>query len=198
MTARFYIIPITRIGTKRGPKYFTWGVGPEKIQGIDCRWVMKDYGDIDEAIIAADISTADHNYVSIQPDVLSLPANIDQRLNSSAVNSAVNFLETYNIPGGWINTTQTYRYVARIVTGMFLFMQKVTFYLGHTLTLPQNWVNLTLNQVPVDIRDAMASAAAEMNYDYSWVIGSTTVREILKGMADGWGAIPILFGFISL
>ena len=54
MTVRFYILPIKRVGTTRGPKYFSWRYDPDP-PGITCPWSMKDYGAIDECVIAADI-----------------------------------------------------------------------------------------------------------------------------------------------
>jgi hypothetical protein len=159
---------------------------------------MKDYGDIDQAIMCTYISAADHATVSANSDVLALPVHIDTTMSAGAVSAAQTFLETYNIPANWINTGDTYRATLRITTAFFLFMQRTTGILGHGITLPGNWANLTMANVPVDIRDAMAAAADSFGYDYSWVTDSTTVRQVLKGMADAWGTQPILFGFATL
>jgi hypothetical protein len=77
-------------------------------------------------------------------------------------------------------------------------MQRVTGILGHGITLPVGWAGLTMEQVPTNIRDAMGQAAASFGYDYSWVTASTTVRQVLKAMADAWGTQPILFGLATL
>jgi hypothetical protein len=196
---RYYILPIVRNAalTSRGPKYFQWGPGPDKIGTIVCRWSMKDYGDIDQAIVCAHLSAAQHTTVSANADVLSPPVNIDSTMTAGAVSTAQTFLETYNIPANWINTDDTYRATLRTVTAFFLYMQRVNGIAGN-FTLPFNWANLTMSQVPVDIRDAMAAAAASFGYDYSAVTGTTTVRTVLKSMADGWGTQPILFGLATL
>ena len=40
---------------------------------------------------------------------------------------------------------------------------------------------------------------AAANLDYAWnVSGNTTVRVLLKGMADQWGAKPIRMGIATL
>jgi hypothetical protein len=193
MTIRYYILPIERLPFRK-PKYFSWRGSP----GISCPWSMKDYGDIDQAIICADILAADHTALIANADVLSIPVNVDSALTVSARNTARTFLETYNIPAGWINTGMTYRAVLRTITAFFLYMQRVTGLLGHGITLPVGWADLTMTQVPADIRDAMTQAAASFGYDYSWVTGTTTVRQVLKGMADAWGVQPILFGLAAL
>lgn len=199
MTIRFYVIPIERTAslTQRGPKYFKWRYDPNP-PGINCPYYMMDYGDVDVAFICADILDADHTALIANSDVLSLPLNLDQNLTAPAVTAAQNFLEAINIPAGWVSTALTYRQVARLVCAMFQFMQRVTFYLGHSITLPQNWANLTISQIPVDIRDAMAAAAASFYFDYSAVTGSTTIRQVLKGMADAWGSTPLQFGLAVL
>jgi hypothetical protein len=200
MTIRYYILPIVRDATltRRGPKYFRWGIGTNTIGTIVCPWSMKDYGDIDQCIVCADILAADHTTLSANADVLSIPVNIDTTLNTGARNTARTFLETYNIPAGWVNTGMTYRAVLRVVTGFFLYMQRVTALLGHGITLPAGWADLTMANVPVDIRTAMADAATSFGYDYSTVTGTTTVRTVLKAMGDAWGTQPIYFGIATL
>jgi hypothetical protein len=196
---RYYILPIVRDATltQRGPKYFQWGRGPDKIGTIDCQWSLKDYGSIDQAVACAYLSAAQHATVSANSDVLSLPVNIDTTMTAGAVSAAQTFLETYNIPAGWINTGDTYRATLRTITAFFLYLQRVNGIAGN-FTLPSNWANLTMSQVPTDIRDAMAEAATSFGYDYSAVTGTTTVRTVLKAMADDWGTQPILFGFATL
>lgn len=195
MTVRFYVLPLIRTPV-RIPKYFA---DPKfGIPGINVSYSLQDYGEIDMCIVCTNVTNQQHNTLISNSDVLAIPINIDQNLTPNAVTTAVNFLETYNIPAGWINTTQAYRYVLRIVTCMFMYMQKVKDILGHTITMPNGWASLTMAQVPTDIRSAMASAADAQNYDYSWVTGSTTVRQILKQMADNWSDTPIPFGMAVL
>lgn len=195
MTIRYYVLPIQQIGNARGPKYFKWRDNPT---GIVCPWSMKDYGSINQAVVCADIAAQDHTSLAANADVLSVPVNIDQTLNTNAVTAAVTFLEAYNIPAGWVTTGLTYRTVLRTVTAFFLFMQRVTVILGRAIELPPNWLNLQEQNIPADIRNALAQTASEFEFDYSAVTGTTTMRQILKHMADAWGSTSILFGLATL
>lgn len=195
MTVRYYVLPIEQIGNARGPKYFSWKMNPN---GIKCPWSMKDYGSINQAVICADIAAADHTSLAANADVLSVPVNVDQTLNTNAVTTAVTFLENYNIPAGWITTGLTNRTVLRTVTAFFLFFQRVTAILGRNIDLPANWLNYQIQNISAEIRNAMAQAADELDFDYSAVTGTTTMRQILKGMADAWGSTSILFGLATL
>lgn len=199
MTIRYYILPIERSADSlsRGPKYFAWRNDPDP-PGLTDKWSMKDYGSIDMAILVSDISDADHATLTANADVLAIPINIDNTLNTSARNTARNYLEARNIPGLWITTSMTYRTVLRVITGFFLYFQRVTAVLGQEINLPAGWMDLQVQQIPANIRSAMAQAANDMGYDYSAVTPTTTMRVILKAMADAWGSAPIYFGFATL
>jgi hypothetical protein len=175
--------------------YFKWRYNPI---GIDCPWSMKDYGMINYAVLAADIADADHTALVAHTDVLAIPINLDSTMTAGAVNTAKAFLENWNIPAGWINTGVTYRSVLRTITSMFLFMQRVTAILGHTVDVGTISLSTQVRNIPVDIRNALAQAASEMGYNYSAVTGTTTLRTVLKAMADAWGSQPIYFGFVTL
>lgn len=203
MTVRFYILPIetNSTGDGRGPKYFKWGLpgwDPDPQNAIDCPWSMKDYGSINNAILCADISATDHTNLASNSDVLVIPTNIDNTLTVSARNVARNFLENYNIPAGWIATGTTYRSVLRTITEFFLFFQRITVILGHDINLPVGWMDLTIAQISGEIRSAMMQYADENNIDYSLVTQTTTMRSVMKYIADGWGTTPILFGLAVL
>jgi hypothetical protein len=199
MTIRYYILPIVVYNGVRGPAYFSgWPMGPDKHPGINCQWSMKDYGSINEAVLCADILAADHTALIVNTDVLAIPINIDSTLTVSARNAARTFLETYNVPAGWVNTGMTYRSVLRTVTGFFLFFQRVTAVLGRDINLPAGWLDIQIQNVAADIRAALQQAATEAGYDYSAVQPTTTMRIILKALADNWGNAPIYFGIATL
>src|SRR3989304_5553215 len=193
MTVRFYIIPIEQVGNYRGPEYFTWR-NDANPPSIDCPWNMIDYGLVNRAVIAADVTTTQHSELVTHGDVLALPVNLDQAMTQAAVNTSQTFLENAGVPAGWINTSYTYREVLRIVTSMFLYIQRVTAILEHQIVLTGGVLNRQMNEISAEIRDAMAQAADEMEDDYSWETGATTVRQLLKAMGDAWGDKPIYFG----
>lgn len=195
MTIRFYIVPIERVGSYRGPQYFKWRFNPD---GIADRWHMLDYGLLDRALLASDISDANHTSLTAHSDVLALPLNLDAKLTAAQVNAAQAFLEGVGIPANWISTADTPRGVLRVLSGLFLFVQRVTALLGQPITLTPAALNLQVRNVPAETRAALAQAAAELGYDYAWVTANTTMRAVLKGMADAWGDRPILMGFVTL
>ena len=197
MAIRFYILPIEVVENRRGPKYFKWRFDPDP-PGIDCPWSMKDYGSIDQAVLVADIAAADHAALVLNADVMALPLNLDSNMNAGAVNTAKTFLEAAGVPAGWVNAGVTYRSVLRTVTALFLFMQRVTAILGRPVTVTQAGLNTQVGNLPADVRDALAQAADEQGFDRTGITGTTTVRQVLKMMADAWGSTPILFGFVTL
>lgn len=195
MTIRFYVLPISRIGSSRGPKYFKWRHNPT---GIDCRWNIIDYGLIDQCIVCADVTPTQHTALAANADVLAIPANLNSKLTATAVNTAETYLEGIGMPAQWVSTTYTYREVLRIVAGCFLYMQRVTAILGRGITLTGGVLGLQMQNIAADIRLAMQQAADEQGFDYSAVTATTTVRQVLKAMADAWGDRPIHMGIATL
>jgi hypothetical protein len=191
MTVRYYIVPadvttvITSSGSfpARGPKYFGWKFDPDP-PGIVCPYGTIDYGNVDYYLVCADIQNADHNNLILNSDVLSIPVNIDQNLTSGAVTTARDFLETINIPGNWITTTDTYRGVLRSLCGIFQIMQRVT----AITNIKIDWLTVTLNTQWQDLgpvwRDAITQAVNEKGFDSSGVTNTTTLRQILKYLGD--------------
>lgn len=195
MAIRYYILPIETVGTGRGPMYLQWRFGTGTIA---CPWAMVDYGLIDQAVVATDISDADHATLAAAADVLSIPVNLDNTLTLAARNSARTWLENVGIPAGWVNTGMTYREVLRTVTALFLFMQRVCAILGRTITVRAGALDTQFRNLPADVQAAIIQAADEQGFDRSGISNTTTLRVILKLMADAWQDRPILFGFTQL
>lgn len=196
MTVRFYILPIEQStdGAARGPKYFPWQFDPDPPALIDAAWAMKDYGLIDAALLAADLDQTQHNTLTANPDVAAAPANIDQNISDIAIPQVQQVLEALRIPAGWVDNTYTYRQILRMVGGLFMFAQR--YHGTHNEQLIDNAGQLDLrwNQIPAARQDRLKATADALGYDYSSVTNQTTVRQILKMLADQWGATPILFG----
>jgi hypothetical protein len=198
VTIRFYVLPMEPIPPSgfRHPKYFAYD--PLGVTGITANYSLKDYGLVDFCVIVTDISAADHTTLSSNADVLAPPVNIDTTMTQGAVNSAKTFLEGFNIPADWVNAGVTYRSVIRTVTGIFLFMQRVTAILGHGINFANVSLSAQWQNFPADIQAALLQAATEFGYSTAQLTGTTTLRAILKFMADAWGATPILFGLATL
>jgi hypothetical protein len=198
MTIRYYILPTITVGGRRGPKYFHFGGPGGDSPGIDCVWSMKDYGSIDEAVLAADISDTDHATVSANMDVYSFPINLDTTMALAERSAANTFFEAHGIPGDWLKQGDTFRGVLRIVTAMFLYLQRVLALIGYPA---DPYAGLTLNtqyrNIPNPLHDALQAGAVSLGY--TWTVGNNDqIRKIWKTMADAWGSTPILFGFTTL
>lgn len=197
MAIRYYVMPIIREGNVRGPKYFRWPRNGNPT-GLAVRWNMIDYGLIDQCIAVADVTTAQNTTLAANSDVLAIPANINSTLTAAAVTTAEAYLENIGMPAQWVSTSFTYREVLRIVGGCFLYMQRVTAILGRSITLTGGVLGLQMQNIAADIRAAMQQAADEQGFDYSGITATTTVRQVLKAMADAWGDQPIYLGIATL
>jgi len=195
MSVRFYLMPVLRVENYRGPMYLFWRMNPT---GLNVPWSCKDYGKIDIMICAVNGEQADHGWLVAQADVVQLPANMDANLTAGQVNVVRDWLENHQIPGDWVSPSDTWRGVARTVTQLFLYMQRVTHILGYAPSLTPANLNRQLNELPADVLASMQQAATELGYDLTPVRMNWTVRRYLKYMSDQWGTRPIYFGFITL
>jgi len=112
-------------------------------------------------------------------------------------NALGSFLEGVAVPGNWLTGSQTFRSVLRTISGMFLFMQRVsTLFGGNPLTSGIS-LNTQWRNVPANLQAAIETAAAEWGYTGS-IAANTTMRNLLKQFADLWGAKPIYMGLAEL
>lgn len=198
MANRFYLIPLETIETMgknyRGPKYLKWGKNPD---GMDVVWAMMDFGHEPVALVVADVTSAQHTELVGNIDVISIPANLDNNVSSVALNTVRDALEGMNIPGNWVQTTNTYREVVRSVAQVFQFTQRLAG-IGADRLFSNKTLSTTWADVPADMKQKLRDAADSMQMDYSFVTASTTIRQILLNFADQWGDKPIYIGGITL
>ena len=188
MTLRLYLVPITHIDLGNGtefaaPKYF-WGrltEGSLELQGAT--WAWERYVWENHGLVAADTSASQDTYLRGLVDVISVPALDNTIANTATRNKIRNILEAGNIPGTWVNTGMTYRSVVRIVLGIFKFHGRAVSLLGKmfdgTISL-----DMTISQIPADKLDKMQQAADAFGLDTSWMVGTTTIRALLKSIGD--------------
>lgn len=180
---RFYILPIVRVeepgipGLARKPKY---------IPDLGVNWGMKHYGRIDAALVAADVTQAQHEQVMSNPDVETAPLNIDQNISDIAIPRVTAIMEQLRIPAGWVNNTFTYRQILRMIAGLFGFAQRHSGLHGEQLIDNQAQLDLRWNQIPLSKRQRILATADAKGYDYLEVTNQWTVRRILKHLADQW------------
>lgn len=195
---RYYLVP--RIGDGHGvplaeltelngswrPKYTDRGaLGP----GNDIvSWSAMPYGIENAFLLATDATTAQHNALAAQADVLAIPTALDSNVSGLAVTTIQTKLEAVNLPAEWVTTSLTYRDVLRRVGKMILFASR---YAGiadangysqrwlDTVTLDTRWNQLTQIQ-----QNRLRATADSLGLDYSGVINTMTLRQIIRLLGD--------------
>lgn len=201
MAFRLYIVPAIGDGfvTMRGPKYFLDG------RVTPLQWSAVDYGNEPWEVVGADCSAADDAFLAGQPDVTTLPFDLSPQLTAANVTTVQNKLEAANIPAGWVNTTLTWREVVRTVLGMFSYLQRYAGVYGQTTgtsapSLFGSGVTLatTFGALPAAVQSAMVAAAQSFNIPTTGLTASTTLRAILKNLADFFQDQPYYFGVVAV
>jgi hypothetical protein len=195
MPTYFYLMPIARVDNGRGPKYLKWRFNPT---GIDCQWSMKDYGSIDYGCLAVNATVEQHTTLVGYTDNYQFPENLDAIMTSAQRSTLEAFLEAVAVPGDWITAQDSFRTALRTVTGMFMFMQRLTALAGSNplnwgITLNTQWRNLSAQQ-----QSWITDAFMSLGYSAAFITNNTQVRRIIKAASEQWGARPIYFGFVEL
>lgn len=158
------------------------------------------YGFEPVCIVGADLTIADDATVAGQADVHPLPFNLSATLTSGQVSAVQSFLEAGHIPGGWVTTDLTWTQVARTVLGVFSFFQRFATTYAAAIGQPPQSVfaaNLTLDttfgSLPAAVRSALSATAQAFGFSTAGVTGATTLRVILKAMADNFQGRPFSF-----
>lgn len=151
-----------------------------------------DMGDEPVCIVVADVGS-DHAAFAAETDVLALPSDLDQQVGAQLA-TVQNALESRNIPAGWVQGTHTYRQVIRVVAQAFQFMQRLQVVRPGRLFTGGATLDTRFNQLPVAVRNALVAAATDLGYDTSTLSGTSTLRNILKTMADQWRQIELFIG----
>lgn len=185
MTIRWYLLPIETIGNARGPKYMRRRVNPD---GIDATRAIVDYGLMPWCIMWADVTPAQHAELISHADVRHIVAhsNIDNAIGSAAP-TVRSVLEAGDIPGTWVQSTDTWRQVLRGIFGMFLLAQRVHGRYNVTL-LPDGYtLDTTWAELPQGAKAILLDTAMYLGLDISQGSPTTTLRQIYRVLGNTWG-----------
>ena len=191
---QYFFVPVQVVGNYRGPSYLKWRMNPT---GLDVPWSCKDYGTVNNVMVCAvDADTTDLAWLSAQANVYTWPTALDENLPQQERSAVTAYLEAAFVPANWISPSDTRRESLRTITGMFLYMQRLTVLGGNPLdwgiTLNTQYDNLTVEQ-----QGWLEQAALDLGYAWD-VAPNDTIRNILKEMGDAWGERIIYFGFTTL
>lgn len=207
MAVRFYVLPIEVVAVwsetqqrylfRKGPKYLHWrGSVDPLIERVDVHWLLKDYGALDVAIVAADVTETEHITLSAQADVIAFPVDLAETVGTEQLPGLRADLEGRNIPGNWIQAATSYQAIARFVCGLFLYAQAVTTYSGgQPLFRDGDNLDMQIGDFPPDVRDGLVLAAQQLGYDHSGLY-TGAARDFLGGFAGAWQT-PIKFGKLA-
>ncbi len=182
---RFYLVPVVL-----NPD----GIRTAKYDSLLCavQCGMMDYGPENVMLVAATMNASRDAAVAANSDVDAIPVNIDQNLPAAQVTTVQNHLEAKSIPAHWVNTSLTWRQVLRTLSGLFQFLQRYGTIHGYAPSLGSVSLDATYASLPASARMDLKSAALSMGYDISGVTPSSTLRQILKSMADQWARAIVL------
>lgn len=206
MAVRLYFVDMLPFpsGVGRYPAHFgssRGGVAPDpQLVGIDGKSTM-DYGLIPVALVAADVTTDQDDYLRQLPDVISFPANIDAVIPDAVLPNARAALRSKRIPSIFLSSGDTYRKAAREIAGVIQFMQRVTTIRGadpSQLAVSGEFLDWRFNQLPLAWRNAMQQAATELNFSTSGLVGTSPLETVLTSIATQSSSRTFEFGSFVL
>ncbi len=188
MTLRFYIVPMIQVGIYRGPAHFESRAAVADLPLVGVRGTFVDYGLIPVCLVAMEVDTVQETYLSTLSDIQPVPADIDAVITAGQVGTVRTALEAFSIPGTWVNAGDSYRVVMREVIGYFEFMKRLTAITGiNPLTLGIS-LSTQFSQIPQTWQDAMVRAFSELGYNATILVGTSTLRQILRDVSQQNGA----------
>lgn len=192
---RFLLVP--KIGTGTGediirPKYIRpLGTFGAPYVGIP-RGFM-DYGAEDLMLVAVELTAAELSGISANPDVLVVPANLDNNVSALALNTIQTKLEASNLPAEWVTTALTYRQVLGRVMRVIFLAQRYQTLFGRIFSGAIS-LDTRMNQLTQAQRQRLLDLAADLGVDSSSATSTTTLRQVLRAFADQMNPNGLVFG----
>jgi hypothetical protein len=144
-----------------------------------------DYGWEGYCLCYADLTDPQHTAVVSDPEIWGLPLDLDTEIGTN-LTAVQNALEAGKLPVGWVTATMTYRNLLKYINAACQLMRRLTGKLNTTagvivgaVTLETEWLDL-----PLAARTALQEIGVEWGLDTSMITGTSTVREIIKAVAD--------------
>lgn len=200
VTLNLYVMPLVTATDARGrtltrqPKY-TSTIASFPNRG------MVDYGNEPWCLVGVvDITVAADTALKANADVIALPVNLDQQIGAGPLAKVRSDLESVNIPGTWVQATNTWREVVRFVCAVSEFAQR---YQGQTGSL---WFTggvtlaTTYGTLPQSAQNGILSAAQSFGFDTSGLVAGSTLRQILVSVGNQYLAagMPVTIAMVAL
>jgi hypothetical protein len=197
MAVRWYLIAMDQVDNRRAPKYVKSRLNPT---GLAVPWGMMDYGLMNVAVMWANVTTAQHNSLVANADCkfAATAANLDNAIGAPAATNARAVLEALQIPGSWVQGTDTWRQILRGTCGLFLFAQRLHGKFNVELVPAGYTLDTTFGELPAAGRQFLLDTADELGIDRTGATASVTLRQIYRAFGNAWGTKPILIGGVTL
>jgi hypothetical protein len=185
---RFYLLPVEEIprdggGQFRIPKYITVARDPRGPQLLTVRFEFSDFGLEPTCLMALDVTNAEHTLLVANADVTAFPLNLDNNVGGQLGNVQA-ALESLHLSADAVTSGTSYRQVLRGVVGIFGVARRFAgpddkrlFPVGVTLST-------TLGDFSLSVRTKLREAAETLGYNYSSLTLSSTLRDVLKAIAN--------------
>jgi len=195
MTLNLYVMPLTGSGTKqspRQPKYLS------TFQAFQRGWF--EYGSEPACLVGVvNIDAPTDATLDAFPDCSGLPTNLDATVGGART-TIQNALEAVNMPGTWVQTTNTWRDVVLFIGAACQFAQRFQGNVGGRWFTGGVTLDSTFNSLGASVRNGLTSTAQSFNLDTSGITGTSTLRQIIQSAAQQLVAMdtPIILAGVSL
>lgn len=187
MAYRLYITP------SEGDPFSEQGRHPKYFVGLS--WAAMDYGFQPLFLVAADLTSGQDATIVGNSDVIALPFDLSGTLQGGQVQAARNALEAALIPAQWVNAQMSWQTVARMIAGMFTYMQRLNVIVGNDVLIDSSTkLNIQFSAIPANIQQGMLDAATSLGYTVIDIQPNTQIRVILEDFATQWGNKPFGLG----
>ncbi len=177
MAIRFYLVP--KIGTGANDNLFR----PKYIADMGVTWQGLDYGGEDAYVVAADVTGAQHSTLTANADVTAAPLDLSNTVgaNLATVQAA---LEGFKFPGDWVTSGMTYRQILKGLLAVCFIAQRFNGLTGARLFQLGITLETTLAELTATQRQKLHDVAVSFHIDDSSATGSTTLRQVLRVLAQ--------------
>lgn len=201
MPREVFMVPMIGTGTRTDPFRAKYSNDAAVTAAGALRSAMQD-----ECLLMLDATQVYLDSVAAQPDAMRIAttANIDSPLTQQQADGAAAFLESRTIPGEFVEAGETRRAAIRGIAGLFLFCQRCEgrFGVGFKKRAVELGVTFATqyNAFPQALKDMFVATCQSEGWDVPpfGLTPSSTLRQILVALADGYAGKPLFIGGVSI
>lgn len=142
-------------------------------------------------LVGADVDATQASSIAANGDVTAIPASLDAQIgaNLGAVQTA---LDALRIPSDWVTSGMTYRTLVGLVIKIFKVLQRLHGRWQTTIFESGITLSTTLAELTQGQRDHLQDVADSFGIDSSAATGTTTIRQVLRVLAQQLGGCTLM------